>query len=144
MKRDRDDTDFRSIAASYSIREEGCFFCQPGRKRIIAENALCFALQDAFPVTEDHTLIIPKRHVSDYFALYQPEINALHSLALEMKKLIGSKDPAVSGFNIGVNEGAAAGQTIFHCHVHLIPRRKGDVDDPRGGVRGVIASKQKY
>jgi len=144
MKRDRDDTDFRGIAATYQLREKGCAFCDLDASRIIAENSLCFAIRDAFPVTERHTLIMPKRHVADYFLLYQPELNAVHSLLLDMKTEIAGQDEAVSGFNVGVNEGAAAGQTIFHCHVHLIPRRVGDVVNPRGGVRGVIRTKQSY
>jgi ATP adenylyltransferase len=144
MKRDRDDTDFRGIAATYEFRQKGCPFCDLDASRIVAENSLCFAIRDAYPVTERHTLIMPKRHVADYFALYQPELNGVHSLLREMKSLIAGQDEAVSGFNVGVNEGAAAGQTIFHCHVHLIPRRDGDVANPRGGVRGVIPSRQCY
>ena len=144
MKRDRDDADFRGIAATYQLRQESCQFCDLDVSRIIAENSLCFAIRDAFPVTEGHTLIVPKRHVADYFALYQPELNSFHSLLLEMKTLIVGEDEAVSAFNVGVNQGAAAGQTIFHCHVHLIPRRDNDVANPRGGVRGVIPSKQSY
>jgi ATP adenylyltransferase len=144
MKRDRDDADFRGIAATYQLRKKGCPFCDLDASRIVAENSLCFAIRDAFPVTERHTLIMPKRHVVDYFSLYQPELNAVHSLLLEMKSLIAGQDEAIAGFNVGVNEGAAAGQTIFHCHVHLIPRRDGDVANPRGGVRGVIPNKQIY
>jgi ATP adenylyltransferase len=144
MKRDRDDTDFRGVAETYQLRQKGCPFCDLNASRIIAENSLCFAIRDAFPVTERHTLIMPKRHVADYFSLYQPELNAVHSLLREMKALIAGQDEAVSGFNVGVNEGATAGQTILHCHVHLIPRRDGDVANPRGGVRGVIPNKQIY
>jgi len=97
---------------------------------------------DKFPVTEGHTLITPKRHVAKYFELYQPELNATQFLLSQMK--ISKADGKVSGFNMGVNDGVAAGQTIFHCHVHLIPRRDGDVENPEGGVRGVIPAKQNY
>ena len=90
------------------------------------------------------TLIIPKRHVADYFDLYHPELNAIQSLLQDQRKQIMTADPTVSGFNVGINAGSEAGQTIFHVHVHLIPRRKGDVAEPRGGVRGVIPDKQKY
>jgi len=143
-KRDTDDTDFRGVLQSYLERSNDCLFCQLSADRIVAENELCIAIRDAFPVTPLHTLIIPKRHVSDYFELYQPEVNAVHSLLAEQRQIIQSVDPSVTGFNVGINAGQDAGQTIFHAHIHLIPRRKGDIDQPRGGVRGVIPSKQAY
>jgi ATP adenylyltransferase len=143
-KRDRDDTDFRDVLASYAARASDCVFCQLGQDRIIAENELCVAIHDGFPVTPLHTLIIPKRHVADYFNLYQPELNAIQSLLLQQRHVIQSAEPSVTGFNVGINAGRDAGQTIFHVHVHLIPRRSGDVEEPRGGVRGVIPSKQAY
>ena len=143
-KRDRDDTDFRGVLASYGARETDCLFCGIDSSRIIAENELCYAIRDGFPVTPLHTLIIPKRHVADYFDLYQPEFNAMQSMLQAQRQQILTADPSVSGFNVGINAGAEAGQTIFHVHVHLIPRRKGDVAEPRGGVRGVIPDKQKY
>ena len=143
-KRDTDDTDFRGIVDSYSDREAGCIFCDLGAGRIITENELCFAIRDAFPVTEHHTLVIPKRHVADYFDLHQPERNAIEAMLHEQRQSILDQDNTVTGFNIGINAGASAGQTVFHVHVHLIPRRDGDVVDPRGGVRAVIPSKQKY
>ena len=143
-KRDRDDTDFRGVLASYDDRETDCLFCGIDYSRIIAENDLCYAIRDSFPVTPMHTLIIPKRHVADYFDLYQPELNTIHSMLQDQRQQILTADPTVSGFNVGINAGADAGQTIFHVHVHLIPRRKGDVADPRGGVRGVITDKQNY
>ena len=144
MKRDRDDTDFRGVAESYNAREVGCIFCKIDPKRLIAENELCYAIDDGFPISGHHSLIIPKRHVAGYFDLYQPELNAIGSLLIKMKAKISTLDPTVTAFNIGVNIGMDAGQTIFHCHVHLIPRRKGDVTEPRGGVRGVIPGKQGY
>lgn len=143
-KRDRDDTDFRGVAASYNERQKGCVFCELPTERIVAENELCVAIRDGFPVTPLHTLVIPKRHVADYFELYQPELNAIHSLLAKQRESIRNKDPSVTGFNVGINAGADAGQTIFHVHVHLIPRRSGDVEQPRGGVRGVIPDKQSY
>ena len=111
---------------------------------MIAENELCAAIRDAFPVTPLHTLIIPKRHVGDYFDLYQPELNAIRALLQEQREAILAEDPRVGRFGCGVNVGDAAGQTVFHVHVHLIPRRSGDAEDPRGGVRGVIPGKQSY
>jgi len=143
-KRDRDDTDFRGVLETYNDRETDCLFCGIDSSRIIDENELCYAIRDGFPVTPLHTLIIPKRHVADYFDLYQPELNAIQSLLRDQRMQIMTADPTVSGFNVGINAGSEAGQTIFHVHVHLIPRRKGDVAEPRGGVRGVIPDKQKY
>ncbi len=134
----------RGVVESYKEREKDCLFCEIDKPRIITENELCYAVRDAFPVTKHHTLIIPKRHVSDYFALYQPEINAVHFLMAGAKDEIKNSDKTVSGFNVGINSGKDAGQTIQHCHIHLIPRRNGDMLDPRGGVRGVIPEKQKY
>jgi diadenosine tetraphosphate (Ap4A) HIT family hydrolase/5-methylcytosine-specific restriction endonuclease McrA len=143
-KRDRDNTDFRGMATAYASRSEGCAFCELPPERIVAENELALAFRDGFPVTEHHTLIIPKRHVSDYFDLFQPERNAMQALMEQQRALVLQSDPSVTAFNVGINAGADAGQTIFHCHMHLIPRRKGDVEEPRGGVRGVIPAKQKY
>ena len=143
-KRDRDDTDFRGIVSSYGHRENECIFCELGAGRIIAENELCLAIHDGFPVMPLHTLVIPKRHVADYFDLYQSERNAIEAMLREQRQLILEHDSTVTGFNVGINAGASAGQTVFHVHVHLIPRRDGDVADPRGGVRGVIPSKQRY
>ena len=117
-----------------------CDRCEARR----GENELSFAIRDGYPVSDKHTLIIPKRHVADFFDLYQPEINAVHALMLEMKNEISRIDAAVTGFNVGVNVGQAAGQSISHVHVHLIPRFKGDVVDPKGGIRGVIPAKAKY
>ena len=145
MKRDRDDADLRGIGDSYSERRKECLFCEISAGRpVVAENELCYAIRDNFPVTDLHTLIIPKRHVAGFFDLHQPEINAVHSLLAAVKRDIETDDGRATGFNIGVNSGEEAGQTILHCHVHLIPRRKGDVADPRGGIRGVIPGKQAY
>ena len=98
----------------------------------------------AYPVTKHHTLIITNRHISDYFGLKEEEVIELNEILNNQKRELKELDSKITGFNIGVNVGKDAGQSIMHCHVHLIPRRKGDVEDPRGGVRGVIPSKQKY
>ena len=143
-KRDRDSTDFRDISASYGQRVGGCAFCDMPAARIVAENELSYAVRDLYPVTPQHTLVIPKRHVADYFDLYQPERNAAQALLEAEREKIRSTDKEVSGFNVGINCGEDAGQTIFHRHIHMIPRRKGDVDDARGGVRGVIPAKRVY
>lgn len=144
-KRHLDQTDFRQVRASYDDRDASCIFCQAeASTRVIAENELAFVIEDKFPVTPFHRLIIPRRHVADYFDLYQSERSAGEQLLLAQRNIILRQDPSVSGFNIGVNAGTDAGQTVFHVHMHLIPRRAGDVSDPRGGVRGVIAERQKY
>ena len=146
-KRNTDDTDFRLFKTLYEHREANCLFCDIqsiDRKRIIAENNLAYAIRDGFPVTEGHTLFIPKRHVSDYFGLVQSEVNAINLLAQEQRKLLMARDSKIEGFNIGMNCGEVSGQTVFHCHVHLIPRRRGDVANPRGGVRHIIADKGFY
>jgi ATP adenylyltransferase len=144
MKRDRDDTDFRKIRESYQHRLRDCVFCNIDANRIIDQNELAYAIHDAFPVTALHTLIIPKRHLPSYFEMGQSEINACSRLLLNAKQRIQSEDPLVDGFNIGINDGETAGQTIFHCHTHLIPRRKGDVAKPRGGIRHLIPGKGQY
>jgi diadenosine tetraphosphate (Ap4A) HIT family hydrolase len=143
-KRDRDDTDFRGSREMYAERRAGCLFCELPAERVVEENELAVVIRDAFAVTELHTLIIPKRHVGDYFALTQPEVNATHQLLTRQRLEIQRSDVTVEGFNVGTNNGAAAGQTIFHCHLHLIPRRRGDSPNPRGGVRHVIAGKGAY
>ena len=139
-----DDADFRKIRESYALREDGCPFCTVTAGKLLAENSLAFLISDGFPVTEGHLLAIPRRHVADYFDLHQPERNALQRLLDEGRNIVRGNHPGVSGFNVGINCGEAAGQTVSHCHVHLIPRRVGDVENPRGGVRGVIAAKQDY
>jgi len=108
------------------------------------ENHLGFVIYDAFPVTPLHALVIPKRHAADYFDLKQPEFNALNRLIDTHRASSLEMDPTILGFNIDVNCGEAAGQTIFHCHIHLIPRRLGDVPSPKGGVRHVIPGKGIY
>ena len=122
----------------------GCIFCELHSDRFIDKTELSLVFRDAFPVTNLHTLIIPKRHVSDYFYLTEPERQDIQELLLKHKKLIEQEDRSVSGFNLGNNIGHSAGQTVFHVHTHLIPRRDGDVERPRGGVRGVISDKQAY
>ncbi len=122
----------------------GCLFCEIPRERIILENELAYAIRDGFPVTPLHTLVIPKRHVENYFGLTDLELIACNQLVHLARDQILLQDQTVEGFNIGMNSGVVAGQTIFHCHIHLIPRRPGDVADPRGGVRHLIPGKGAY
>ena len=121
-----------------------CLFCNINSKDLVFDNEFAFASFDSYPVSKYHSLIVPKRHILDYFELTNDELLACNDLIKKIKKKIQNKDKTVDGFNIGTNSGVAAGQSIMHCHIHLIPRRKGDVDNPQGGVRGVIPSKQHY
>ena len=121
-----------------------CLFCEISKERIIASNNLAYAIRDGFPVTPLHTLIIPKRHAVDYFELTKDELIACHELIHQLRESITKEDSSVVAFNIGMNAGEAAGQTVFQCHIHLIPRRKGDVSSPRGGIRHVIPDKGHY
>jgi len=113
-------------------------------ERVIACNDLAYAINDSFPVTPGHALVIPRRHVQDFFGLCDEELLACNRLLKALRASITERDGLVEGFNIGMNAGAAAGQTIFHCHMHLIPRRHGDVENPRGGVRHLIPGKGFY
>ena len=121
-----------------------CPFCNPGSERIILlENETVYALLDKFPVNPGHTLIIPKRHCADYFELSVKEQTDCWMMVNEAKEQLNSQfNP--DGYNVGINIGASAGQTIFHVHIHLIPRYTGDVEEPRGGVRGVIPRRKNY
>ena len=121
-----------------------CLFCDIKKSGCAYENELAYASYDSYPVTEHHWLIIPKRHIKDYFDLSNDELVACNELIQIVKKEIINKDLTVKGFNLGTNIGKVSGQSILHCHLHLIPRRKGDVDNPQGGVRSVITNKQHY
>jgi diadenosine tetraphosphate (Ap4A) HIT family hydrolase len=123
---------------------QDCPFCNPDSEReLIVESATAYAIYDKYPVNEGHALIIPKKHRSNYFELTFKEQSACIFMMNEVKKIIQERfNP--DGFNIGMNVNEAAGQTVSHVHIHLIPRYKGDVKNPRGGVRGVIPNKQSY
>ena len=121
-----------------------CVFCNLDESRIEIENDLALSFKDLYPVTNGHTLVIPKRKVQSFFDLTEEETAAMFELLHLQKEDLKNKDSSITGFNIGINDGEDAGQTIMHCHIHLIPRRSGDMEDPRGGVRGVIPEKQSY
>ncbi len=121
-----------------------CIFCVIRKEELQFENQLAYSSIDSYPVSEFHSLIVPKRHVETYFELSSEEIQACNELILKTKEKILKQDSSVKGFNVGTNAGKIAGQSIMHCHIHLIPRRKGDVEDPQGGVRSVIPKKQHY
>ena len=125
-----------------------CLFCKAQeieyKKEVVYENDFFYATRDSYPVTKLHTLVIPKRHFQSYFDMKNNEIKSINIVLNEQRKEIVQLDSSVTAFNIGINDGKDAGQSIYHLHVHLIPRRQGDVENPRGGVRGVIPAKQKY
>jgi diadenosine tetraphosphate (Ap4A) HIT family hydrolase len=121
-----------------------CPFCNPDTEReLIVESATVFAMFDKFPVSDGHALIIPKKHCADYFDLTFKEQSACIFMMNKVKEIIAQRFKP-DGFNVGINIGEQAGQTVNHVHLHLVPRYRGDVHDPRGGVRGVIPNKQKY
>ena len=120
-----------------------CPFCQIDKSRIVSENDNAFAIYDGYPVSPGHSLIIPKRHIASFFEASRDEKVSCLDLLTEMQEiLIRERHP--QGFNIGINVGEAAGQTVMHLHIHLIPRYDGDRDDPRGGVRWIIPEKAPY
>ena len=124
--------------------DNNCPFCKAESERnIIASSSLSVAFYDGFPVSPGHALIIPRRHVASFFELTQEEQQDLLNLADRVKRIVEERYHP-DGYNIGINVGEAAGQSIFHVHMHIIPRYKGDVPNPRGGVRGVIPAKQNY
>ena len=129
-----------------------CLFCEilskpvrmTGFRKIIESNDSFFAIRDNYPVSKYHTLLIPNRHVTDIFNLYGDETLSLFRILQRQKFLLKEVDDTITGFNVGFNSGCDAGQTIEHAHVHLIPRRKDDVDDPIGGIRNVFPGKGNY
>ena len=127
----------------YSDSVTACPFCSIEPSRAWLETEYAVALPDAFPVADGHTLVVPRKHVRTIYELTMPEQIEIWDLVGRVRKrLITDLKP--DGFNIGLNDGLAAGQTVEHAHVHLIPRRRGDVTDPRGGIRWVLADKARY
>ena len=120
-----------------------CPFCALPPERIVISNLHGMVIRDAFPVSPGHTLVIPRRHVGSFFEIENAERDALMALLEEAKRLL-DKEFKPAGYNIGINDGAAAGQAVPHLHIHLIPRYEGDREDPRGGVRWVIPEKVDY
>ena len=120
-----------------------CPFCPPKDHEILATHPLAVAITDGNPLTKGHSLVIPRRHVASFFELTSEERLAIGELLDRVKAKLDTRH-APDAYNIGINDGAAAGQTVMHLHVHLIPRYKGDADDPRGGVRWVFPRKADY
>lgn len=123
--------------------EQDCPFCSPDPDRVFYETDLVVGLWDAYPVNPGHALLVPRRHVPDWFEASEDERRELMEGVQAARAAILEKHQP-QGFNLGINMGEAAGQTVFHLHVHLIPRYSGDVDDPRGGVRCLIPGKARY
>ena len=124
---------------------DDCPFC-PGKAqaRVVMEEETVWAIPDLYPVTPGHHLVVPKRHVPNYFEMTDTERRDADRLLFRLREQILAHDTSVMGFNIGMNCGCVAGQTVAHAHIHLIPRREGDVDNPRGGVRGCVPDKMSY
>lgn len=120
-----------------------CPFCEIADRSVLRRNEHAYAIRDAYPVSDGHTLVIPYRHVGDVFELSNEELASVFKLVREVKAML-AREYVPAGFNVGINIGHAAGQTVDHAHVHVIPRRVGDVDDPTGGVRHVIPGKGRY
>jgi diadenosine tetraphosphate (Ap4A) HIT family hydrolase len=131
-----------------------CPFCSLNESRIILANDYALAIPDGSPITPGHTLIIPKRHIASFFEATREEQMAMLDLLAEVRERLlnpppppfgkGGSLPLPDGFNVGINDGAAAGQTVMHLHIHLIPRYAGDMPDPRGGVRWIFPDKAAY
>ena len=123
-------------------KDDNCPFCKVIDK--VAENNSVFAIKDNYPVSKGHHLIIPSRHTENYFSMSDNERSDAMELIRVLKNQLEESDPSITGFNIGMNSGESAGQTVMHSHIHLIPRRDGDIRNPRGGVRHVIPHKGHY
>lgn len=145
------------------FNQSGCPFCDPGNSEVILSNDHAVAIYDGYPVTPGHTLIVPKRHIASFFEASKEEQAAMFELLAEMRERLISQPFSLSesgetnqnsenagsfsvpdGFNVGINDGAAAGQTVMHMHIHLIPRYANDTSDPRGGVRWIMPKKAPY
>ena len=122
-----------------------CPFClEKIKAKIVAEHGSVFAVEDSYPVTKGHVLVLPRRHTPDVFSMTSEEWRDAEALLRELRERALNGDETIMGFNVGMNCGISAGQTILHAHIHLIPRRDGDTPHPRGGVRGVIPDKMSY
>lgn len=126
-----------------TIDQATCPFCTLDPTRIITSNTAAFAIMDGFPISPGHSLVIPKRHIASLFEVTRDERDSLFDL-LEQMKMELQEEHGPDGFNIGINDGAAAGQTVMHLHIHLIPRYTGDTEDARGGVRWIMPDKAPY
>ena len=134
----------KGFAADQPDPVAGCRFCHPKDEEILDENDLCLTLVDNFPVSDGHCLIIPKRHADTCFEMNAAEVAAMHQLLQRTRERLINNDSTITGFNTGMNSGQSAGQSILHAHMHVIPRRDGDQENPQGGVRNIFPDKAKY
>lgn len=139
-------SEFKASGEADPDYRPGCLFCELPAEHfeVIDENELCLTLKDSYPVTEGHCLIIPRRHAENWFDMSTAEVTAANELMHRSRERIRNADPTVTGFNFGTNSGKSAGQSVFHAHIHFIPRRDGDQRDPQGGVRKIFPDKAKY
>ena len=126
------------------MTDPSCPFCSLPPARVIDREGPVLAFRDAFPVSPGHTLVVPARHVPSFRDLTPDEVSAAFRLLQRQAAALSAADSTITGFNVGANDGPDAGQTVFHCHIHLIPRRHGDHPSPRGGVRAVIPGRADY
>ena len=124
--------------------QTSCPFCISDDSQVLKANDHAVALLDGFPVTPGHSLIVPKRHICSFFEATKEEQAALFDLLAQRRQQLLLADPCPDAFNIGINDGVAAGQTVMHMHIHLIPRYAGDTEDPRGGVRWIMPETAPY
>lgn len=143
MKRDTDDSDFRGVIDSYGHRKAGCEFCYPIPEPVLAMDELSYSKSAPSPISKGHTLIVPKRHVEDYFDMYQPELNAIQRNLEDGRKRLQESDASIAGFNIGFDSRPDSGESASHFHLHMIPRRSGDSSFLRGSLTGVAPHGQR-
>lgn len=132
------------FAAAAPEARAGCKFCRPKTGEILDENDLCLTLIDTNPVSEGHCLIVPRRHAENYFEMNPAEAAAANKLLQRARERLMAEDRSISGFNTGMNTGRSAGQSVMHAHIHLIPRRDGDQENPQGGIRNIFPDRAKY
>lgn len=139
-------TDIKAGGETAAGYQAGCLFCElpADRFEVLDQNELCLTLSDNFPVTPGHCLIVPRRHAVTYFDMNPEEVTAANRLLHRSRERLQAADATISGFNLGTNAGKSAGQSVFHAHIHLIPRRDGDQQDPQGGVRKIFPDRAKY
>jgi diadenosine tetraphosphate (Ap4A) HIT family hydrolase len=135
----------QAVMGHLDERDANCLFCRWNRYgQSVAAIGTVAAFNDGYPVTDGHLLIIPLRHTADWLSMTEQEVRDSETLIRNLVEKIRERDPSVTGFNIGTNIGESAGQSVLHAHIHLIPRRDGDADNPKGGVRGVVDGKRGY
>jgi len=136
-------SDEASARKAVPVTDQGCVFCWRAPKETVHEHELAFVTRDNYPLTKGHSLVIPRRHVQSFFELTEDERAAMLGLLVIAKKTLDAEHQP-DGYNVGINDGAAAGQTVMHVHMHLIPRYANDTSDPRGGVRWIFPDRAAY